>query len=297
MSARDHDSTTSIHADDALIDAVGSGRRVDDHDVGELLSAWHAELRSATPASASSLPVIDARGPVRPSVERRGMRVAIGSFAAAAVIATGGVAAAAVSPTGPLAGLHRALFGASHSDRAAARVASLLDAAQRRIDTARAAGVISPDDRTLAARDLDQASDLLRREVHGHQELQARLIDLRAALAAIPVDAPPAAPSVSTPPSVPTAPGASPPATERTAANTAGHTPAPATADDGGQEPSSANDPDSPGASTGEPSPAPQPRPTDTGSPAANDPVGSTDPSTVESSTAATGADGAEAGD
>jgi hypothetical protein len=167
-----------------------------DEPVRGLLSAWRAELDDWTAAAMSTDDV------VLPSSSRRWIRAHRRTAAATALVValagSTGVAAAASGSSGPLGGLHKFFYGSPakpHVDALARKAGDKLDAAATGIRLAQAAGGITTVTRNRLAGLLDDAQQLLDRDMQPTNALDARLSKLRTELAAIPVSDP-AQPSV-----------------------------------------------------------------------------------------------------
>lgn len=197
MTIHEHDDFAAYAADDALLDAIGAGDvdiadlYASDDDMAALLAEWRRELDTAVPAqpargTAVVVPAADAAPVERPSWLRR-HAAGVGAAAAVAMVASTGVAAAQSGSSGPLASVHRVLFGAPVADDTAlvARVTALLDGVTLDLDKARtnggatAARISDMNDR------LDHAGRLLAGDPAAPDALTARLVELRADLAAL----------------------------------------------------------------------------------------------------------------
>jgi hypothetical protein len=194
MTTRDYDDEfAAIAADDALLDGLGWGTVTEsDDELSRLLATWREELDDAATAMALAPFALDGATSAHPfgsRPSRRRLHRHTAALAAAAVLALAGSAgaAAATGPHGPLGVVNRALFGTSgHDDTARlALVRSLLDRAQRGIDSARAHGGASAAGLADLGEQLDTAARVLAADPAAPSSLTARLTALRAELAAL----------------------------------------------------------------------------------------------------------------
>src|SRR3954447_15094756 len=212
MTTYQHDDFADIAADDALLDALGAGDfdvtdpdlNATDDALAALLTQWRRDLDTAVPASpargtavivpAARLASEDAAHPGsgQPS-SRTGQRWlrrhALGVAAASVVVLGGspGIAAADTSHSGPFAAVHRVLFGSPGPDDTATivRVDALLDSVTIDLGNARAHGGATPAQIADMSSRLDHAGRLLAVHPAAPDALTARLVELRADLAAL----------------------------------------------------------------------------------------------------------------
>jgi len=199
MTPYEYDDFAAIVADDALLDALGTGDvngldvdlSASDEDLAMLLAQWRHELDTAVTAHPARGAAVVVGPPELVPTAGRGWwrRHAAGVAAASVVVLAGstGVAAAQSGQSGPLATVHRVLFGApTASDTATiVRITSLLDGVTFDLDRARAQGGATAARIAAMSGRLDDAGRLLAGDAAAPDALTARLIELRADLAAL----------------------------------------------------------------------------------------------------------------
>src|SRR3954447_19929894 len=199
MTPYEYDDFAAIVADDALLDALGTGDvngldvdlSASDEDLAMLLAQWRHELDTAVTAHPARGAAVVVGPPELVPTAGRGWwrRHAAGVAAASVVVLAGstGVAAAQSGQSGPLATVHRVLFGApTASDTATiVRITSLLDGVTVDLDRARAQGGATAARIADMSGRLDDAGRLLAGDAAAPEALTARLIELRADLAAL----------------------------------------------------------------------------------------------------------------
>src|SRR3954447_1562650 len=199
MTPYEYDDFAAIVADDALLDALGTGDvngldvdlSASDEDLALLLAQWRHELDTAVTAHPARGAAVVVGPPELVPTAGRGWwrRHAAGVVAASVVVLAGstGVAAAQSGQSGPLATVHRVLFGApAPSDTATiVRITGLLDGVTVDLDKARAQGGATAARIADMSDRLDDAGRLLAGDAAAPDALTARLIELRADLAAL----------------------------------------------------------------------------------------------------------------
>src|SRR3954454_4462563 len=217
MTTHQFDDFAAIAADDALLDALGAGDfdvldtdlndthlDVSDDAMAALLTQWRRELDTAVPASpargtAAVVPAVrsasdgsvHAEAAPSPSVPHSSwLRRHVVGVAAASVVVLGGstgIAAADTSHSGPFAAVHRVLVGSPGPNDTATivRVDALLDSLTIDLGNARAHGGATAAQTADMSSRLAHAGRLLAVHPAAPDALTARLVELRADLAAL----------------------------------------------------------------------------------------------------------------
>jgi hypothetical protein len=205
--------------DDALLDALAAGTPGPaDDDLATMLSAWQSSVSS--PALSSPASDVAISVPARPVRSPRPLAKLVAALAGAVVVLGGGLTAAAAGagPDSPLWPITRIVYADRADSRAASQTATeLLDKATKAFAEHRYA-----DSAALT----DQASAYLPKvtDAAARQRLEARIQQLRAALATVSLPVPGSSPT----PSGTVAPGAAAP-TPAPSGKQAESTPAPST--------------------------------------------------------------------
>src|SRR4051794_257670 len=204
MTTRDYDDFAAIAADEALLHALGA----EDFDLGDpdltasddaladLLAGWRRELDAAVtaPPARGTAVVVPSTGADPATDDETGqsswLRRHLAPVAAASVLVLAGstgVAAAQSGRSGPLAAVHRVLWGAPAPDDNAllAQISTLLDGVTVDLDNARAQGGATAAGISDMSDRLDHAGRLLAGDPAAPDALTARLVELRADLAAL----------------------------------------------------------------------------------------------------------------
>jgi hypothetical protein len=209
MTTHEYDDFAAIGADDALLDALGADDidltdpdlTASDDDLADLLAGWRRELDTAVAAlpargTAVVVPVAHAvaAGDASSDADSAGragwLRRHIAPVAAAAAIVVAGSTGVAAAPgrgSGPLAAVHRVVWGAPAPDDSAllARVTTLLDGVTIDLEDARAHGGATAARISDMSDRLDHAGRLLAGDPAAPDAQTARLVELRADLAAL----------------------------------------------------------------------------------------------------------------
>src|SRR3954463_1688466 len=204
MTTRDYDDFAAIAADEALLHALGADDfdlsdpdlTASDDALADLLAGWRRELDAAVTAppargTAAIVPSTDADPATHADTAQSSWpRRPLAPVAVASVLVLAGstgVAAAQSGSSGPLAAVHRVLWGAPASGDSAllARISALLDGVTVDLDNARAQGGATAAGISDMSDRLDHAGRLLAGDPAAPDALTARLVELRADLAAL----------------------------------------------------------------------------------------------------------------
>jgi hypothetical protein len=199
MTVHEYGDFAAFAADDALLDALAGGDfditdpdlDASDDALAALLAEWRSELDTAVAAQPARGTAVIVPAPAFVPLGRRGWmrRHAAGVAAASVAVLLGstGVAAAESGHSGPLAAVHRVLFGAPTAGDTATivRITALLDGVTVDLDEARADGGATAARMSDMGDRLDRAGRLLVADSAAPDALTARLVELRADLAAL----------------------------------------------------------------------------------------------------------------